>query len=99
MSGESVGGSDSKTSTAAPATLPLAIASASAFSSMIPPRAQLINRTPSFIVAMVFALTMWRVSLISGVWTVMTSARRKRSSSETSSTPIFAALSLLMKGS
>ncbi len=66
---------------------------------MIPPRAQLISRTPSFIVAMVFSLMTWRVSLISGVWTVMTSALRKSSSSGTISTPRLAAFSLLMNGS
>ena len=46
---------------------------------MIPPRAQLMIRTPSFIVAMLFALMTCFVSAIRGVWTVMTSATLKRS--------------------
>ena len=50
-SGWSVIGSDLKTSSAAPATLPDSMASASATSSSSCPRAQLTIRTPSFICA------------------------------------------------
>ena len=50
-SGVLPGGSVSKTSRAAPATLPDLIASQSASSSTIPPRAQLITITPSFILS------------------------------------------------
>ena len=48
----SLAGSASKTSSAAPATWPDLMASASAFSSTRPPRAQLMMRTPFFILAM-----------------------------------------------
>ena len=64
-------GSSSKTSNAAPATLPFFKASYKSFSLTIPPRAQLMIRTLSFIVAMVAALIMFCVSLVNGVCTVM----------------------------
>ena len=48
-SGLPTGGSFSKTSSAAPATLPDLNASSNAASSMMPPRAQLMIRTPFFI--------------------------------------------------
>ncbi len=66
---------------------------------MMPPRAQLMIRTPSFIVAMLFALTICFVSAIRGVWTVMTSATLKRSAMDIISTPSWAARSLVMNGS
>ena len=50
-SGEAVAGSVSKTSRAAPATWPLSSASLSACSSIRPPRAQLIIRTPGLVLA------------------------------------------------
>ena len=46
----------------------------SAFSSTMPPRAQLMMRTPFFILANAVAPMRPRVSLVSGVWTVIKSA-------------------------
>ena len=87
------GGSSTNTSSAAPATLPRSSASSSAASSMIPPRAQLTTRTPSFMRANAVALISPRVSLVSGVWTVMKSARSYNAGRSSSSTFILAAAS------
>ena len=43
---------------------------------MMPPRAQLMMRTPSFIWLIVSLLIRFAVSLVLGVWTVMKSDRR-----------------------
>ena len=99
MIADSAGGSVSYTSSAAPATLPLFIASQSASSSIIPPRAQLMIRTPSFIVAIESLLIMCLVSFISGVCTVIKSETRKSSSKDMTSTPSSFARSRLMYGS
>mmetsp|Transcript_939 Transcript_939/g.2950 ORF Transcript_939/g.2950 Transcript_939/m.2950 type:complete len:223 (-) Transcript_939:565-1233(-) len=87
----SSGGSDSNTSRAAPATWPASMEARSAASSMMPPRAQLTMRTPGFIVARVWALTMLRVSSRRGTWIVKKSARRMHSAADTGSMPIFCA--------
>jgi hypothetical protein len=72
---------------AAPETLPRLSASASASSTQIPPRAMLRAITPSFIFAISAAPSMPCVSSVSGVCTVMTSARASSSSSETRCAP------------
>ncbi len=74
--GLSVVGSFGYTSTAEAATLPLSIARAHASSSMIPPRATLMTRTPSFIWAKASSSTKPMVSAFLGRWTVMKSASR-----------------------
>ncbi len=53
---------------------------------MMPPRAQLMRYTPSFIPASVSALIILRVWSISGIWTVMKSDRAKSSSCSSNST-------------
>ena len=71
-SGKSAGGgSTSYTSSAAAATWRLFSASYSAFSSMSPPRAQLMIRTPFFVFASRSALSMFFVSSVSGMCIVM----------------------------
>ncbi len=92
-------GSFSNTSRAAPPTWPEASASASAFSSTSPPRAQFTRRTPFFICARLAAFTTLRVFSVSGTWSEMTSARFQTCSSGTSSTPISAAASSETNGS
>ena len=86
--GESAGsGSVSKTSSAAPATCPSCNALSSAASSIKPPRAQLMMRTPRFVFCSRASSRMWRVSAVSGVCSEMKSAlASKSSSSSTSST-------------
>ena len=76
-SGFSVAGSTSNTSSAAPATWPDFSASYSAASSTSPPRAQLMMRTPFLHLASAAASTMLRVLSVSGVCSVMKSARRE----------------------
>ena len=85
--GESVAGSVSKTSSAAPATWPDLMASANAASSNRPPRAQLMMRTPCRVFASASRERMLRVASVSGVWMVMMSARASNVSSSTFSTP------------
>mmetsp|Transcript_44891 Transcript_44891/g.111258 ORF Transcript_44891/g.111258 Transcript_44891/m.111258 type:complete len:261 (-) Transcript_44891:479-1261(-) len=87
MSGHSdcAGGSLSNTSSAAAAMWPELSASSSAFSSMIPPRAQLTIRAPGFIVARLPSLMSPRVSSSSGTWIVRKSARRMHSAAEAGS--------------
>src|SRR4030067_686631 len=63
------------------------------------PRAQLMMHTPFFIFAIEAAHTMFFVSGVRGVWNVMKFDPPYSSSSETSSTPPFPALSLLTYGS
>src|SRR6266446_2989842 len=93
------GGSVSNTSRAAPPRRFDFKASASAFSSTSPPRAQLIRSAPRFICAICCAPTMFFVCSLSGTCSVMASLRRKISGSCTSSTPRFAAASSLRNGS
>ena len=73
-SGFSVIGSDGKTSSAAPPTLPESSASLSAASSISPPRATLRMRTPSRICANASAFSQFCVSGVFGRWIVMKSA-------------------------
>ena len=56
-------------------------------STMSPPRAQLMMRTPFFVLASALASMRWRVASVSGVCKVMKSARASSSSSSTFSTP------------
>ena len=86
-SGFSVAGSSTNTSKAAPATCPVLSASSSAASSTSPPRAQLMMRTPFFMVLIASASMMLLVLSVSGVCSVMKSARLNSSSSSTFSTP------------
>ena len=72
---------------AAPATWPASSASTRSASSISPPRAQLMMRTPFFILAIDSSLMMFLVSSVSGVCSVMKSARASSSSSSTFSTP------------
>ena len=76
------------TSKAAPATCPESSAARSASSSTSPPRAQLMMRTPFFIFAIAAASTMFVVFSVSGVCSVMKSARLNSSSSSTLCTPM-----------
>ena len=99
INGLSNGGSFTNTSSAAPATLPLFTASARASSLIMPPRAQLMIRTPSFITANCSASMMFRVSLMSGVCTVIKSARSAISLTVAISTPNSCARSSEMNGS
>ena len=93
------GGSCSKTSSAAPPSEPLRSASASAFSSTSPPRAQFTTSAPGFICASCAAPTMFFVCSVSGTCRVMASLRRKISGRSTSSTPSLAAASGERNGS
>ena len=67
--------------------MPESSAARSAASSTRPPRAQLMMRTPFFIFAIALASTMFLVLSVSGVCSVMKSARLNSSSSSTFSTP------------
>ncbi len=67
----SSGGSFSKTSRAQAAIIPDFKPLANAFSSTIPPRAQLISRTPFLINAISFSEIICFVSLVKGVCTVI----------------------------
>mmetsp|Transcript_11045 Transcript_11045/g.36670 ORF Transcript_11045/g.36670 Transcript_11045/m.36670 type:complete len:410 (+) Transcript_11045:598-1827(+) len=95
----SAGGSDSKTSSAAPASWPDSSAASRSGSLMMPPRAQLTMRAPGFMVAMDALLIMSRVSSSSGTWMVRTSARRMHSAAETGSMSSFCDASGGKKGS
>ena len=75
--GCSVKGSEGKTSSAAPATLPDSSPAISASRSTSSPRAQLTIRTPSFIAAIASASIRSTVSGVFGTWRVITSARSK----------------------
>ena len=92
-------GSTEYTSTAAPARWPECSASARAASSTIPPRATLRTIAPGF-VASSWALPMSpRVCDVSGVWTVMTSARCRSSVMPTRRAPASDACSSVRYGS
>ena len=71
LSLDSLRGSSSNTSKAAPAIFPSAIASARADSSIVPPRAQLIMRALGFILLRDSLLMMWVVSLVLGMCRVI----------------------------
>jgi len=60
---------------------------------MMPPRAQFRIRTPGFIFSKARLSIRWRVSLVSGVWTVMKSEVWITSSKEACRIPIFSARS------
>ena len=79
--------------------MPELSASSSASSSTMPPRAQLMMRTPLRIIAKAAAPTMPRVSSVNGACTVMKSERLKSSSRPTSSIPARAAASAVRIGS
>ncbi len=97
--GESLAGSVSNTSSAAPPMWPDSSPSLSAASSIRPPRAQFTIRTPCFVLARFSRLRMLRVWSVSGVCKVMKSARRSRSSSSTFSMPSSTARSGVRNGS
>ncbi|SLI44755.1 Uncharacterised protein [Mycobacteroides abscessus subsp. abscessus] len=90
-SGLSVQGSVSKTSMPAARTWPEVIASASACSSIRPPRAALTMMTPFLVSASFSLLSRPLVSGVLGRCTEMRSARPSSSSSVTSSMPSWAA--------
>ena len=83
-----IGGSFSKTSTAAPAILPLLSASASASLSTTGPRAVLIRTASGFISAMLSALIRAFVSSFNGTCSEIMSQTDKRSSRLTYCTPV-----------
>ncbi len=95
----SLAGSSTKTSNAAPPSLPASRAARTAASSASPPRAQLIRYAPLRIFSMALASMMLRVLSVSGVCRVMKSDRLSRPSSSTFSTPSATALSGVRKGS
>ncbi len=98
-SGLSLAGSTLNTSSAAPPIWPESRPAFSASSSIRPPRAQLMMRTPFLVLARFSADRMLRVWSVSGVCSVMKSARASSSSSVTFSTPISSARSGVRKGS
>ena len=95
----SCAGSSANTSSATPAICPESKPALIAASSRRPPRAQFIMRTPSFILAIVSALIIFRVASVIGVCRLMKSARANSPSSATFSTPISVACSALRNGS
>ncbi len=97
--GEDVHGSVENTSSAAPATLPDAIASASASSSRMAPRAAFTMRMPGFALASSSLPTSPIVSGDFGRWMLTKSALEKSSSRPRSSTPIARARSAVTYGS
>ena len=84
--GLSVIGSALNTSSAAPPKCPFSICSSRAFSSISPPRAQLIIRAPGFIFDNSLDPMRASVVLVNGVWTEMKSDFCKSWSNDTSST-------------
>ena len=98
-SGDALAGSSTKTSSAAPPTWPESSAAFSATSSISPPRAQLMMRTPFFVLARFSADRMLRVLSVSGVCSVIKSACASNSSSVTLVTPMFSARSGVRNGS
>ena len=86
-SGDSVHGSLAKTSSPAPATMPSRMASASASSSTIPPRAVLMMRMPGLALANRSRPNKPRSRASSGVWMETKSASATSSSMPTSSHP------------
>ena len=97
--GDSLAGSLANTSSAAPATWPESSASLSASSSINPPRAQFMIRTPGLVLARFSRLRMFRVWSVSGVCSVMKSARASSVSRSAFSTPISIARSGVRNGS
>ena len=97
--GDSFAGSVTNTSSAAPAICPESSPSFSAASSISPPRAQLTIRTPFLVLARFSADRMLRVWSVSGVCSVMKSARASSSSSVTLVTPSSTARSSVRNGS
>jgi hypothetical protein len=98
-SGEALAGSSTNTSSAAPPICPESSPALSAASSISPPRAQLMIRTPFFVLARFSADRMLRVCSVNGVCSVMKSARASSWSSSTFSTPISTARSGVRNGS
>jgi hypothetical protein len=90
-SGDSVVGSVANTSSPAPATRPSLSATASAASSISPPRAALTIRTPGLTSASSFSPIRPVVSGVRGRWIEMKSLSRSSSSSPTRRTPSCAA--------
>ena len=80
-SGFCLAGSSANTSSAAPATWPESSAALRSASTTSPPRAQLMMRTPFFVLASALASIRLRVASVSGVCRVMKSARASSSSS------------------
>src|SRR6185503_14571843 len=98
--GESAGsGSLGKTSSAAPAIVPLSSAAASAPRSTTSPRAQFTITVVGFIFARASALIRLRVFSVGGVCSEITSALRSSSSSSTSCAPAARALASVANGS
>ena len=92
-------GSFSKTSSAAPDTMPSFMASNKSFSFTMPPLAQFISFTPRFIFEKAVLFTRFFVSFVSGTCTDMKSLLLYNSSRETISTPILSAASCDRYGS
>jgi hypothetical protein len=86
-------------SSAAPAKRPSRNASARAFSSTMPPRAQLIRRAVGFIFAIALASISFAVSFCKGTCRETKSDRTSNTSRSTSSTPSSFARSAVMNGS
>ena len=98
-SGDSVVGSVTNTSSAAPAMMPSRIASASACSSTMPPRATLMTRSVGLAFSSRSRSMRPVVSLVLGRWIVRKSASAITWSSDSSSTPIWRARSADTNGS
>ena len=92
-------GSLAKTSSPAPCTCPERMASASACSSTMPPRAVLMIRMPGLALASRSASTSPSVSLFLGRWMLTKSDSAMSSSSPMSSTPMWRARSADTNGS
>ena len=86
--GDSVVGSFSKTSRAAPCTWPERIAAARSASLTMPPRATLMMRTPRLVLVRASASRRLVVSLFLGRWIVMKSLWASRASSDRLSMPM-----------
>ena len=98
-SGDSVQGSLANTSRPAPATMPSRMASASASSSTMPPRAVLTMRMPGLALASRSRPNSPMVSGVLGVWMETKSACATSSSMLTRRTPMARARSWETKGS
>ncbi len=97
--GDSVQGSLANTSRPAPATMPSRMASASASSSTMPPRAVFTIRMPGFALARRSRPNSPMVSGVLGVWMETKSASPTNSSMLTRRTPMARARSWETKGS
>ena len=98
-SGETVVGSDANTSSPAPATMPSRMASASAVSSTMPPRATLITRSVGLALSSRSRPIRPTVSAVFGRWIVRKSDSATTWSSGMSSTPPLRAFSADTNGS